>query len=150
MTAALLEFRPAHTPDVTVEPTLSATITLPRTPASCREGRHWLDKALAKWGIGADVRYRALQCVSETLGNAILHPAVDAPTTTVRAEVFGDQLWVTVSDPDPFIYPSDATSSAEHGRGLMIVSALSDGYGADETPFGKDVWWHIGISGGVS
>lgn len=136
---------------VTTDRTSSnADITLLREPSAVADGRAWLGIALAGWGIGEDDTYTAQLMLSELHSNAIRHggDASAGDKTEITVSFGNGLLLVTVSDPDPDTreFRSNASDSAESGRGLMIVSELSADFGAYRTDDGKVTWFQMDIS----
>jgi anti-sigma regulatory factor (Ser/Thr protein kinase) len=101
------------------------TIALPALPASPswarRYTRFFLDSCRA---ISADVTEEAELVVSELVTNAVRFGAARPALLSLRN--FREVLLIEVydSDSNPPVL-SSADSSAENGRGLMLVSALS-------------------------
>ena len=79
--------------------------------------------------------------VSELVTNSVLHAASTARIQVVAAERF---VRVEVHDADPTLpvlrHPSPETVT---GRGLMLVDALTDRWGAEPTDDGKVVWFEL-------
>jgi anti-sigma regulatory factor (Ser/Thr protein kinase) len=81
--------------------------------------------------------------VNELVTNAVLHAR---SILILHVDAGGSQVRVGVEDlssnhPQPGQPPVDA----EHGRGLMLVDALSTAWGWDRTPTGKTVWFELPI-----
>jgi len=81
--------------------------------------------------------------VNELVTNAVLHAR---SILIVHVDARGDRVRVGVEDlsvdyPQPRQPPADA----EHGRGLVLVDALSTAWGWDRTPTGKTVWFELPI-----
>ncbi len=75
--------------------------------------------------------------VSELVSNVVKH----ADTTITVCLAIGATLRVEVHDGDSIVPAvSQATTDAEHGRGLFIVEALAQRWGVDTKPDGKCVW----------
>ena len=77
--------------------------------------------------------------VSELLGNALRHgrPPVELEVTWTDAGVL-----VSVADGQPLL-PRNGwppASTAESGRGLQLIEAVSRSWGCDAMPGGKRVW----------
>ncbi|MEN8650980.1 ATP-binding protein [Streptomyces sp. 21So2-11] len=79
---------------------------------------------------------------SELITNAVVHTALEC-TVTVAWD--GTRLRVEVCDADP-VQPVSALADedAEHGRGLLLVSALAADWGVVTLPVGKAVWFEVG------
>ena len=79
---------------------------------------------------------------SELVGNAVRHAGTDV-VLTVRCD---DHLVVTVHDgADPIAaeVPDTAAPGAASGRGLQIVSVISDEWGVVPDDQGKSVWFSL-------
>jgi anti-sigma regulatory factor (Ser/Thr protein kinase) len=56
----------------------------------------------------------------------------------------GERLLVTVADEsDGRPYTPDQDDERASGRGILLVDALADQWGIDDTPDGKTVWFTI-------
>ena len=90
----------------------------------------------AGWGGYVDT---AVLLVSELVTNAIRH--ANGPHALV-VSFREDAVELSVEDADhrePAARPTAATD--EHGRGLVLVNALSDDWGVRPLPGGKDTWF---------
>jgi anti-sigma regulatory factor (Ser/Thr protein kinase) len=125
---------------VTDAPSFAKT-DLPHALTSVGEARAWLGKTITGWGVPGDTAENAVLLVSETATNALIHNAgIDA--ITITAAWWHGHLRVTVSDPDLQI-PVPDLADDEHGRGLMIVSAMATRWGETKTRAGKIVWFEL-------
>ncbi|MEV4872884.1 ATP-binding protein [Streptomyces syringium] len=112
---------------------------MPCEPASARRARLLVSAALSSWGIDQLSR-DGQQVVSELVGNTIDHTRCRAVRVTVlrlsdrrvRISVF-DRSLRTPEMRRP-------CASAEGGRGLVMVEALSQRWGYDRRVWGKIVW----------
>ncbi|WP_297826518.1 ATP-binding protein [Mycobacterium sp.] len=118
-----------------------ADITLPRNPRSVADTRAWLDKTLTGWDVNPDTVENAVLAVSEIATNAIVHNA-GIGDTTITAAWWHGHLRVTVSDPDLCIR-AEHLPDDEHGRGLLIVTALTTRWGTAKTRTGKVTWFEL-------
>lgn len=126
-------------PGVPTTTARQATLTLPATPGDARTIRHWSAHALTCWGmVDADLD-DALLVIGELAANAVEHGGEDM---TVALTLSGNLLNVAVSDDGP-AGPScipgsgcEADPEDEHGRGLMLVEALSLAWSAGALPDG--------------
>ncbi|KAF2781715.1 regulatory protein [Streptomyces sp. OM5714] len=87
---------------------------------------------------------RAVLGVTELLTNVHLHARPDK-TCTVEVELLLDRLTVSVRDHDPRLpVVDDAEPLATCGRGLAMVAAMSESWGArPEGESGKVVWFTL-------
>lgn len=125
------------------------TLALPASPPSVRLARDWVTGVLTEIGRG-DLAESARVAVSELVTNAILHAE---PPMTVH--VRGTQEHPRVEVTDQSLAPprrmethhlvdlGDDSSWTTMGRGLDLVAAYSERWGADISPNGngKVVWF---------
>lgn len=109
-----------------------------------RRARGAVGRALA--GLPGDVGFRARLLVSELVANSVQHAAGEAAAGTVRVRVerLGGTVRVEVADGGP---PFDSevrlvSERATSGRGLALVDALVDRWGAEHEQ-GNLVWFEI-------
>lgn len=114
----------------------SEVLSLPPDPAAVGAARRWLSAALPDWS--PDGAKTAALVVSELVGNVVLHARTQFELSVVRQ---GDGVRIEVSDLDPTT-PSvkGYGAQASTGRGLRLVSLLSDDWGVRAGPDGKTVW----------
>lgn len=114
-----------------------AVRSFPGESKSVGQSRRFLLEALQAWGMeGYD--FGAPLVLTELATNAVLH--VGGPFE-VRVAAHADGLVVEVRDASTRLprrrrYDVDATT----GRGMTLVSALCDDWGASVNPAGKVVW----------
>ncbi|MFD7133478.1 PAS domain S-box protein [Streptomyces sp. NPDC059894] len=145
--AGLLPDPDSHNDDVTLllaqlpaAPLTAVTAELRADPASVREGRAVLHKALTSWNC-ADRADDALLLLSETLTNAVQH--AEGPIT-LRLHRTATALTVEVGDRSPHLpKPRPAAQDEESGRGLVLVGALADSWGVRPTDEGKTTWFTL-------
>lgn len=82
--------------------------------------------------------------VSELVTNAVRY---GAPPIELQVRCAGgDRLEVRVRDSEPTIpTPGEPGPDAEHGRGLMLVDLVSDAWGHDDDPDGKEIWFSLRV-----
>ncbi|MFI7502400.1 ATP-binding protein [Streptomyces sp. NPDC049687] len=129
--------------------TASWRIALPHSAAAVPVARALVRTALAELEHGADSDTAEL-LTAELVANAVEHTAVgDAPIElVVELRPTGCQVEVHDHDPMP---PGDLTRPSgqepdpwqEHGRGLLLIRALSSSCGHRPTEKGKAVWFRL-------
>jgi anti-sigma regulatory factor (Ser/Thr protein kinase) len=101
--------------------------------------RTWARVVLAGWDL-ARLADDAGLVLTELVTNAVIHAEGDAVDIWLRAD--RRRLAIVVGDPSPEMPVRVATLNADElsGRGLMIVGALAECWGACRVPAGKVVW----------
>ena len=115
-------------------------LDLPAEPASVRQARRFVDRALADVGAGSLAEVAGL-LVSELVTNAVIHAG---GVIRVRLSAADEVVRVGVQDtstqrPTPRL----ASSNEGTGRGLALVADLAQRWGVDDTPDGKEVWFEL-------
>ncbi|NYI79277.1 SpoIIE family protein phosphatase [Nocardioides panzhihuensis] len=118
--------------------------TLSRTfepaPTSVSEARHFARTVLAGWGLD-DLLDDAVLLTSELVTNAVTHAGTPMTVAVVRE---ADRLRIDVFDQHPNrVLPVGVNArpgAGEHGRGLLITSALSTAWGVEYRKNHKRVW----------
>jgi PAS domain S-box-containing protein len=113
-----------------------ATWDLPADPAIVPDTRRQVAGRLAGWGLD-DVAFVTELVVSELVTNAIRHAK-----TPIQLRLIRDRMLICEV--------SDGSSTAPHlrracafdegGRGLLLVSQLTQRWGCRQTPHGKVIW----------
>ncbi|MFI8232928.1 ATP-binding protein [Streptomyces sp. NPDC085900] len=140
MNGPILQERPASS--------ASWRAALPHSAAAVPVARALVRTALAELEHGADSDTAEL-LTAELVANAVEHTAGDAPIELV-VELLPSGCRVEVHDPDP-APPGDLTTPSlgspdpwqEHGRGLLLIRALSSSCGHRATGSGKAVWFRL-------
>lgn len=132
------------------EPPVPASwrIALPHTVAAVPVARALVRTALAELEHAADSDTAEL-LTAELVANAVEHTAGNGPIELV-VELLPTGCQVEVHDPDP-APPGDLTHPhraepdpwQEHGRGLLLIRALSSSCGHRPTESGKAVWFRL-------
>ena len=126
-------------------------IALPHTVAAVPVARALVRTALAEVEHAADSDTAEL-LTAELVANAVEHTAGDGPIELV-VELMPSGCRVEVHDPDP-VPPADLTVPhpvgqpdpwQEHGRGLLLIRALSSSCGHRPTDSGKAVWFRLPV-----
>jgi len=108
--------------------------------------RRFLRSKLDAWAVDEDVSETAVLLLSELVTNAVIH--TEAPAE-VRVVLGSGELTVTVRDHGQLGRDTTATPDADddplrvHGRGLTLVEALSDRWGAERDAVGTTVWFAL-------
>ncbi|MGW0965548.1 ATP-binding protein [Streptomyces sp. NPDC002516] len=126
-------------------------IALPHTFAAVPVARALVRRAFADREHAADTDTAEL-LTAELVANAVEHTAGDGPIELV-VELMPTGCRVEVHDPDP-APPVDLTLPhppgepdpwQEHGRGLLLLRALSSACGHRPTDSGKAVWFRLPV-----
>ena len=113
---------------------------LPATHQSPALAREFLRSATCSVHHSALVE-DALLLTSELVTNSLLH---GGPPVVVAVDCDGERLQVRVRDGSPEVPEArEPDRSAESGRGLALVAAVSEDWGVDPEPDGKYVWFVI-------
>jgi anti-sigma regulatory factor (Ser/Thr protein kinase) len=102
--------------------------------------RAFVRRTLHEWSLDALGDVTEL-LVSELVANVVIHAH---SAMTLRAELGGQVLHVAVEDGStelPVVASSDADD--EHGRGMLLIAALADRWGAERRSGGKTVWFSL-------
>ncbi|AEW99842.1 regulatory protein (plasmid) [Streptantibioticus cattleyicolor NRRL 8057 = DSM 46488] len=131
MTSSPASRLPHHVPLTTGRPSRTgdapchALLALPAHDVHVASARHFTADWLAFWGLPGEERDTATLIVGELAANAALHGRSDM---TLRLCLADDALHITVTDhgtPSPHGTPAHRDAD-EYGRGMHIVSVLSD------------------------
>lgn len=137
----LLLRRPLHGP---TDHARTSEVVLPCRASSAGVARAFVDSRLGEWEV-THLRDVVLLCVSEVVTNAVVHAASHADLSLRLAE---GVLRVEVRDNGRMSMPSRpqrALWDDTHGRGLMLVDALSARWGSIDEPDGKVVWFEARV-----
>ncbi|MEU8953869.1 ATP-binding protein [Streptomyces sp. NPDC048518] len=120
-------------------------------PESVGRARSFVSEALDDWGL-PDRAEDVLLCVSELATNALVHGTAPGRGFLVKLDVDEEVVRLEVHDSRrrrPEV--RQATGTDTSGRGLILVTALADGWGVeDRTPIGKIVWSCFKIPGAAT
>ncbi|HZC72058.1 MAG TPA: ATP-binding protein [Jatrophihabitans sp.] len=118
---------------------MRASFDIPATPAGPAGARHAVAALLPIWGLASLIADAEL-VVSELVTNAIQH----APgTDTVELELVAHADWLHISLADGSVAEptvAELDREALGGRGMRIVAALGQRWGAEVYRGGKRVW----------
>ncbi|WP_309144260.1 ATP-binding protein [Streptomyces sp. BR123] len=132
---------------------ISLDATLPATPRGARLARALTVHQLAERGLPF---IEAAQVVAELAANAVTHGRVQGRSFRLRLYInHGPTLRIEVSDTRAEAVPPPEAQlpspQAESGRGLVLVSSLSDRWGTDRGPAPlKTVWAELDLGGPLS
>ncbi|MFI0963378.1 ATP-binding protein [Streptomyces sp. NPDC021080] len=118
-------------------------------PGSVARARRLSRSRLSGWAVCEDDCDTAELVVSELVTNAIVHAA--GRRVVCELQDAGDLVRIAVCDEgcapgEP--HPSPRRPDEEHGRGLLLVAAVSRAWGAQDTGPGLLVWAEIARSAG--
>ncbi|WP_217171326.1 ATP-binding protein [Streptomyces sp. AC512_CC834] len=125
------------------------TFRIPKHRRHVPTARQRLHKALADWGVADELTDAVVLLASELVTNAVLHCRTSYAQVGVALTLDGPELVLEVSDPDRDRLPRlhDSGPDEEGGRGLALVSALSDDWGCRQDPYTKCVWARFTLVG---
>ncbi|MGY5007786.1 ATP-binding protein [Streptomyces sp. 900105755] len=110
-------------------------------PGSPAQARRLVRARLTGWSVCADTCDTAVLVISELVTNAIVHTA--SSRVVCELHDHDDTVRIAVQDegcaPDE-PHPSPQRPEEEHGRGLLLVEALCQAWGAQEHGSGLLVW----------
>ncbi|QNP68886.1 ATP-binding protein [Streptomyces roseirectus] len=139
-------------------PNRQCTVELQALPARIGQVRRIVTAHLRYWQLDPLIDRAALG-VTELLANVHRHARPDK-TCVVEMELLHGALTVSVHDGDPRLPvmtraddtgdPGDIDALATCGRGLALVAAVSESWGArSEGESGKVVWFTLSVPGAV-
>ncbi|MFD2686677.1 ATP-binding protein [Streptomyces phyllanthi] len=125
------------------KPRRHCTVELQALPSRIGQVRRIVSAQLRYWHLDPLIDQAALG-VTELLSNVHRHAEPDK-MCTVEIELLLDRLTVSVRDNDPRLpVVRDAEPSATCGRGLAMVAAVSESWGArPHGESGKVVWFTL-------
>ncbi|WP_217245414.1 ATP-binding protein [Streptomyces sp. AC602_WCS936] len=123
---------------------------LPRHARSVGRARTLFREQAASWTLPPDVTDTAELLLSELMTNAYRHAKVPAGREIwARCVLTDNRLRITVTDAsDTLPAPNEACLDDESGRGLALVTALADDWGAQRRAYGigKEVWVEVSLA----
>ncbi|MFD0313271.1 ATP-binding protein [Streptomyces flavalbus] len=131
-------------------PSRQCTVELQALPSRIGQVRRILSAQLRYWHLDQLIDRAALG-VTELLTNVHRHAQPDK-MCTVEIELLLDRLTVSVRDHDPRLpVVEDAAELSTCGRGLAMIAAMSESWGARrDGEFGKVVWFTLPTAGSAS
>lgn len=123
---------------VVSDATLERTWHFPADVASVPQVRRLVTKVLRARGVSDQALSDAQVVAAELVANGLLH---GRSPLSVSVSVDRSRVHLQVSDESADL-PTVRTSSPDEpsGRGLHLISALSNGWGVERLPLGKLVW----------
>ncbi len=121
-------------------------VGLPLEPGAVHRARVEVADLLSRLpGVGRDAVFDAQLAVAELVANAVRHAGT---TVTLELSVAAGSLTVGVCDGSAVVpVPRRAGGNDEDGRGLAIVSAVSQEWGVESLPAGhKRVWARVRLT----
>ena len=118
-------------------------------PESVKEARDWLGRRLTIAAIPEQVGDSALLLLSELATNQVRHtPRTDKTGGDYFVRVFFFHGWLRVEVRDaegnsPEVHMVSPDLNAEHGRGLLLVNALSSRWGRFESGRGPGMFFEL-------
>ncbi|MFK0151548.1 ATP-binding protein [Streptomyces sp. NPDC090499] len=115
-----------------------------------RRARHQAADAMEGWdaGLTTGVVQTAKLVISELVTHAVRHAGVDQVSLTGRLDEAA--LRIEVCDVCPVLpRPGLPDPYRESGRGLFLVAALTNRYGAEPTEIDKRCWAEIDVTTGI-
>jgi anti-sigma regulatory factor (Ser/Thr protein kinase) len=122
--------------------TLTATVDLRPTARSVPTARRVLGELLMSWAAPHD-RQDAELLVSELVANVVDHAGGES-VLTLEISLSGTWLRIAVVDGSairPVVRELD--HEAPRGRGMQLVEAIADRWGAEDHQGGKRVWLEL-------
>ena len=123
---------------------LNEFLTLPADPTAAHHARKCTTRLCTAAGLDSELADTAVLLTSEVVTNAVLHGrsaarlTVTCSKTGVRVEVGDD------NSRRPVLHaPHDL--DALNGRGMYLLDACATAWGVLPDPFGKIVWFEIGM-----
>lgn len=126
-------------------PRLSHRVDLRLDATAAHNARTAVRYALGRWDVPQAVVDDAVLAASELVANVVLHART---TGTLEIEMGDTRSWLRLAVTDGSSSPPLARladGSAESGRGLAILAALSDRWGIEPFVDGKTVWIEIDL-----
>jgi serine phosphatase RsbU (regulator of sigma subunit)/anti-sigma regulatory factor (Ser/Thr protein kinase) len=119
-------------------------IVVPPMAESVKAARDWAREHLDSWGVAEPDQHTVVTGISELITNAVLHAGTESHLTV---DLDSGMLAVTVADSgnrgEPLLTGAD--TMAVRGRGLSLVRAIADSFGAHRTSAGTTVWFEIAV-----
>jgi anti-sigma regulatory factor (Ser/Thr protein kinase) len=115
---------------------VTSRTVLPQDPSSARVARLLVRRQLVEAGVGEPVLDAAVLVASELVTNAVRHGSGEV---VLEIGTGSDEARIEVSDASTGV-PSVVSPYEGGGRGMLVVDAVSSGWGVERQPVGKTVW----------
>ncbi|WP_257155592.1 MULTISPECIES: ATP-binding protein [Streptomyces] len=130
--------------------------SLPAESSFVARARHRARARLAEWGVDTDTCDTAVLVVSELFTNAVVHTDSESVVCEIRlepeaVETGGGHVHITVRSQGLARTAADTRPPCEeHGRGLLLVEAVSTAWGIRESVPGRGwtVWARLPLGTG--
>ncbi len=123
----------------------SAVLDIASTEHAVLEARHFVRARLRGWRVPAASHDDIILLTSELITNAIIH---GRPPVQLRLRASRSHVVLEVRDQANYLPRRlRPTPDDEHGRGLQLVSLLSQRWGTRPVPEGKAVWCLCALDG---
>ena len=113
------------------------------TAKTVRRVRNLISSCLSLWGLTElDMRVGSglVRAADQRVSARPQGGEASVPVKVVLTRT-PDGVFLSISDPNPrHPVPLDPRETDEGGRGLVLVKAISNGFGCSSTAYGKDVW----------
>ncbi|MFD0884747.1 ATP-binding protein [Streptosporangium algeriense] len=124
-------------------------IILPGLERSAGIARQYVTALLARAGYTAVHMQDVVLLVSEVVTNAVVHTASSDPggKVTIKVALDGNRVYVEVTDDgsNEVPMPRAPDDLGTGGRGLWLVEALSDSWGARMEQGSTSVWMYVSL-----
>ena len=121
-----------------------AVIVVPPMPESVKAARDWARDQLVEWHVPDGDQHTIVTGISELITNAVLHAGTESHLTM---DLDSGVVSVSVADSgnrgEPLL--TGAEIMAVRGRGLSLVRAIADSFGAHRTSAGTTVWFEVAV-----
>ncbi|MFJ1600213.1 ATP-binding protein [Streptomyces sp. NPDC088261] len=118
---------------------------LPRQPESAAVARRLVRTALAAWGLEDQID-DATAVITELVSNAVDHGRLSSIRVIVSRPT---ENWIRLGVVDRSkaipMMRTDSNGDQIRGRGLVIVNSLTERWGTDLYPWGKQVWGEMRV-----
>ncbi|MGW7090071.1 ATP-binding protein [Streptomyces sp. NPDC054871] len=118
---------------------------LPCEAEAVGRARAFVSSSLDTWGLREELADTGELIMSELMTNVVAHTGTDLTTVAIQRGSRLVRIEVADSSSTTPRIESDS-GSAQHGRGLLLVDALSSHWGYVKHPWGKVIWAELLVS----